>query len=309
MIKVTSNRNIKSLLRISIAFLFIVLASCGTDETKPDQTDTKPIKLEYKQQDEQKQPAMSEKTDAAEPEMSMEERLQKAAEINAELGIAYLRRGDIEKADLKLQKAYRQNSESVAVNLGLALLNEKLKYKEKAEKFFLEAVRLEGKERAASAHNNYARFLCAQGRYDQSDQMFKIAFANKLYQQREISYTNAGYCAFLADKHDKAVEYYREALSYNKTYAPALLNMAKLFLLKKQAPLAKAYMDRYNIVGPQTPDAILVAYKIEKSLGNKAESTTLFNMLKENYPDSKQTHQAYMLEFNNEKTVDNKKNE
>lgn len=300
-----------SILRhISLAFLFLTLISCGSDEVKPDTTDTKPIKLEYKNNNEQNQAVLNDNQGSKEQGISETERLQRAAEINAELGIAYLQRGDIEKADLKLAKAYRQNNESVAVNLGLALLNEKLQYNDKAEKYFLEAVRLEGRERAASAHNNYARFLCTQGRYKQSEQFFKIAFANKLYQQREISYTNAGYCAFLAKEYDKAVEYYRQALSNNKIYAPALLNMAKLFIAKDQMPLAKAYMDRYKIVGAKTPDSILIAYKIEKGLGNTAEATTLFNVLKINYPDAKQTHEAYMVEFSKkDKTADNKKNE
>lgn len=285
-----------------------MLTSCSSDEVKPDKTGTKPIKLEYKEQKQPEQKAINDSDNSAAPKMSQQERMFKAAEINAELGIAYLRRGDIQKSDLKLAKAYRQNPQSVAVNLGMALLNEKLNYADKAENFFLEAVKLEGKERAASAHNNYARFLCGQGRYDQAEQFFQIAFANKLYQNREISYTNAGYCAFLADKHDRAVEYYRQALSYNKIYAPALLNMAKLFVHNNQMPLAKAYMDRYNIVGPKVPDSILVAYKIEKALGNTAEATTLFNDLKNNYPDSKQTHEAYLLEFqNSNKTTDNKK--
>ncbi len=306
-INMVSNNKTRNLLRFIMIFSFISLAACGSDEVKPDKTGLQPIKLEYKKQ-EGTQANSGDSAESKEPAMSEDERLVRAAEINAELGIAYLRRGDVEKADLKLARAYRQNPESVAVNLGLALLNERLQYNEKAEKYFLEAVRLEGKERAAAAHNNYARFLCGQQRFDQADQFFKIAFANKLYQQREISYTNAGYCAFLAGKHDKAIDYYRQALSNNKMYAPALLNMAKLFIHKKQLPLAKAYIDRYKTVGANTPESTLIAYKVEKSLGNDAEATTLFNMLKNNHPDSKQTHEAYMLEFqNNNKTTDNKK--
>ena len=290
-----------SLKYLFTALCILGLTSCGSDDVKPDKTGIQPIKLEYNKSNKTEQPAIDEGNDSQDPKMSEEERLKRAAEINAELGIGYLRRGDIEKADFKLSKAYKQNSESVSVNLGLALLNERLKYVDKAEKFFLQAVKYEGKERAASAHNNYARFLCTLGRYQQADQFFKIAFANKLYQQREISYTNAGYCAFLSKNYDRAIEYYRQALSYNRIYAPALLNMSKLFIAKDQIPLAKAYMDRYAVVGPKTPDALITSYKIEKALGNSAEATTLFNTLKNNYPDSKQTHDAYMLEYENSK--------
>ncbi len=292
--------------RILTISLFLLLASCGGEEVKPDEKGIKPIKLEYKNQQQSPQQDNSDSSqDNPDPD-----RFLKAAEINAELGIAYLRRGDIEKADMKLAKAYAQNPESTQVNLGLGLLNERLNYKEKAEEFFREAVKLEGREKAASAHNNYARFLCGLARYDEADQFFQVAFRNKLYQNREVSYTNAGYCAFLAKNYDQAIEYYRTALTNNRTYYPALLNMTKLFAIQKQYPLAKAYIDRYFVVGPVTPDVLVLAYEIEQALGNDSEAATFFNRLKNDFPDSKQTHQAYMLESEikqNNKTTDNKK--
>lgn len=298
-----------SINRVLTISLFVLLASCGGEEVKPDKNGLKPIKkLEYKNQQQSQQVSQDDNSSSQnEPDPA---RLKKAAEINAELGIAYLRRGDIEKADKKLAKAYSQNPESTQVNLGLGLLNEYLNYKDKAEEFFREAVKLEGKERAALAHNNYARFLCGQARYKEADNFFQVAFRNKLYQNREVSYTNAGYCAFLAKKYDEAVEYYRTALKSNRTYYPALLNMTKVFVDQKQYPLAKAYLDRYFIVGPTTPDILVLAYEIENALGNDAEAATFFNRLKNDFPDSKQTHQAYLLESKikqNNKTKDSKK--
>lgn len=295
-----------SLTRVLIISLFVVLASCGGEGVKSDQNSIKPIKLEYKNQSPQ---VIQDESNSSTNKLDLN-RLKKAAEINAELGIAYLRRGDVEKADKKLAKAYIQNPESTQVNLGLALLNEHLSYKDKAEEFFREAVKLEGEYRAASAHNNYARFLCGQARYDEADHFFQVAFRNKLYQNREVSYTNAGYCSFLAKKHEKAIDYYRKALEVNRTYHPALLSMARLFIVQEQFPLAKAYIERYFIVGPKTPDSLLAAYEVEKMLGNSSEATTYLNTLKNYFPDSKQTHKAYMLESNvkqNIKTTDIKK--
>lgn len=297
--------SIKRILTIS---LFVLLASCGGEEVKPDKNGLKPIKkLEYKNQ---QQVSQDDNSSSSFQKESDPNRFIKAAEINAELGIAYLRRGDIEKADMKLAKAYIQNPESTQVNLGLGLLNERLSYKDKAEEFFREAVKLEGEDKAASAHNNYARFLCGQSRYKEADQFFQVAFRNKLYQNREVSYTNAGYCAFSAKKYDQAIEYFRTALKNNRTYYPALLNMTKLFVIQKQYTLAKAYLDRYFVVGPTTPDILVLAYEIENFLGNSSEAITFFNRLKNDFPDSKQTHQAYILESEikqNNKTNDNKK--
>ncbi|THB63771.1 MAG: type IV pilus biogenesis/stability protein PilW [Gammaproteobacteria bacterium] len=220
----------------------------------------------------------------------------KAAEINAKLGIAYLKEGKVEVAKKKFAKAYRQNPDSVSVNTGMGVLFERLDDIEKAEEHYKRAVDLEGEQNASNAHNNYASFLCGKKRYKEADRLFMLAAENRMYANREISLTNSGLCAFQQGDKDKAESRFRYALSVNKNYAPALQQMCMISFNKKVYKLAKRYLDRCMGTGMKNLEIVYLGYMIESKLGNDFEKRKYAGMLKSLYPDSKEAFKVYQDE-------------
>lgn len=217
----------------------------------------------------------------------------KAAEINAELGLAYLNEGNIEAAKKKLKKAYRQNPDSIIVQTGLGILHERLDDFKAAEKYYKKAVDLEGSNRAGTAHNNYARYLCKKKEYDNADKLFRLAYENKMYKSRELPITNAGVCLLEQGKTKKAKEYFRNALKVNNKFGPALIQMCKISYNEGVIKLSKSYLDRYMYGNQKTLEAIFLGYQIEKKLGNDIEKRKYAGLLKRNYPDSEETAKVY----------------
>ena len=86
-----------------------------------------------------------------------------AAKLNAELGIAYLERGDVTLAPQKIERALGQNSSDPDVQTAAAILYERIGAFDKADGHYQAAMRGEGND--PNRQNNYAGFLCRRGSY------------------------------------------------------------------------------------------------------------------------------------------------
>src|SRR6185312_1116251 len=109
-----------------------------------------------------------------------------AAVYNTELGIAYLRRGDLAIAQTKLDRALEENSDDPNVHSARALLFARMREEKQADREFREALRLAPKN--PDYRNNYAVYLCSVGRTDEGVQSFLSAARNPLYMTPEIAY-------------------------------------------------------------------------------------------------------------------------
>ena len=83
----------------------------------------------------------------------------KQAEINTQLGIAYLRKGMHEQSMQKLEKALKQDSRYAPAHDAIAVLYEQIGDPDKAEKHYKRSLALDSKN--ASTLNNYGQFLCS----------------------------------------------------------------------------------------------------------------------------------------------------
>ena len=83
-----------------------------------------------------------------------------AAQINQELGIAYLRQGNYEQARTKLEKAVDDDPDLATAHSALGLVYERLGAIDEAEDEYRRAVRLAGKD--SNTLNALAVFLCVQ---------------------------------------------------------------------------------------------------------------------------------------------------
>jgi len=210
----------------------------------------------------------------------------KAASINVELGIAYMRHGNKQAAMEKLQKALQEDPTLVKGHTAIAVLYEQLQEFEMAEQHFRRALQLAPKD--SSANNNYGGFLCRRGHYAEAVKHFDLAAANPLYDQPELALTNAGLCLLREEKLDQAERYFREALKKNPFYPQALLNMARVSLQQQQYLSARAYLQRFQEVARHTPESLAVGIEAETALGDRDAVASYRLLLKNNFPTSPQ---------------------
>ncbi len=198
-----------------------------------------------------------------------------------------MRRGNFEKSLEKFERAKDADPDYHAVYNGYGLLYQRLGETSKAEKNFKKALKLNKNDSATM--NNYGRFLCQSGRYDEAEKIFMNAASNPIYETPEIAITNAGTCSIVQGDLDKAEAHFRRALSINTKIATALIQMSQISYDKKNYLSARAYLQRYLAVAKHTSRSLWLGIRIENQLGDKDLISSYSLLLRNNYPDSKET--------------------
>ncbi|HWS03355.1 MAG TPA: type IV pilus biogenesis/stability protein PilW [Gammaproteobacteria bacterium] len=211
------------------------------------------------------------------------------AAANVELGVLYMREGKKNVAMDVLQKALKQDPNSADAHNAIAVLYESLGETDKADTHFKRALSLNSQD--SQAHNNYGSFLCRNQRADEAEKHYLAAAANPLYETPELSYTNAGSCAYNAKDTAKAEQYWRKALELNAQFSPALLQMARLNVNQKNYMSARAYLQRFHAVARPSPESLWLGIQTERVLGDKNAEASYSMLLKNGYPDSPQAKQ------------------
>lgn len=215
-----------------------------------------------------------------------EEQTHSPAEVNVELGLLYMREGQKSIALEKFQKAIEQNPNLPAAHNAIAVLYENLGETDKADSHYRRALSLDPKD--SQAHNNYGSFLCKEKRWDDAEEHYLKAAANPLYETPELSYTNAGTCAFTAKDVAKAEKYWRKALELNPRFPPALMQMARLEVAQQNYLSARAYLQRLHELVRPNAETLWLGIQTERVLGDKNAEASYTLRLKNGFPDSPQ---------------------
>ena len=139
----------------------------------------------------------------------------KVAIANAELGVAYLEKGNYKVAMIKLKKALKFDDENVNAHHYIAELYRRLKQNDLANSHFIEALELNDED--SSIKNNYGIFLCGTGSYEKGLALFNKVLADPLYNKKGQAYENMGLCAEKQGNIRNAEKYFKAALKFNKT--------------------------------------------------------------------------------------------
>ena len=176
-----------------------------------------------------------------------EDKREEAAKVYTDLGVGYMREGQLEVALNELNRALEADPDYPLAHNSIAVLYERLGEDDKADRHFRKAVSLPGRQ--PRAHNNYGTFLCRKGRYDEAEKNFMAAARDPLYESW-VAYTNAGNCILRIPDLHRAEAYFRRALKGNPQFAPALEQMVRVSYDKKAYLSARAYLQRYLAVAP-----------------------------------------------------------
>lgn len=218
------------------------------------------------------------------------------AEINAQLGIEYMRKGMYEAAMEKLTKAVKQNSHLQLAQVSLAILYEKLGEDGKALKHYRKAYSINRKDPVTL--NAYGQFLCRDGKLEKADEMFMTAVKDPLYQYPELIFTNAGICAMKRPDAVLASSYFRKALQRNPNYVPALREMVRASFAQEKYLATRAYLQRLQTASSLTPEFLWIGVQAEAALqdSNAVASYTL--VLKNQFPEADETQALIEWERN-----------
>lgn len=243
-------------LRLAVVFLSCTLAACVTS-TKDG---GKPLK--------------SESPDAT------------AAKYNIQLGTAYLQQGNYPLAKEKLERSLKQNPKDPDVHTSLGLLYDRVGESKLADKHFREALRLAPEKPDIS--NNYAIYLCKNGRVDEGVERFMAVAANKYYQTPEVALTNAGVCLRGAKRLDEAQQRFVGAIKARPNYSEATVQLSSLYLERNQIAEARKVVDTYLSAFKPNPDVLLSAVTVARVSKDRMSEEKHSRALRLEFPDSAQ---------------------
>jgi len=221
---------------------------------------------------------------------------QRAAEINLELGVEHLRKGNLQQAKEKIDRALDQNPRYARAHLVAGMLYTRLGDENKAESHYERAIALEPKN--PEFRNNYAVYLCQQKKFERGRKLALEAAADPLYKTPEVAYLNAGTCARGAGDVKGAEENFRRALAAKPRFGEALFQLAELAYQRTEYMSARAFLERYLEVGRTSPATLWLGVRIERGLGNKAQAQHYAQRLKTEYPTAVQTRELLESERN-----------
>lgn len=191
-------------------------------------------------------------------------KLEKTAEINTQLGMAYLEKQDMQRAKQKFLLALTQAPKSPQVWYSMAYFLEVTGDKQQAKEYYSKAVNLAPNR--GDVQNNFGTFLCRSGEYDAAIQHFLLAVKDPEYIETSSAYENAGLCALKIPNKRLALQYFNQAAIQDPNSAVALIEAARLNYDFGNYASAKIKLQQFLAISPPTPQSIYLSRQLEQKL-------------------------------------------
>lgn len=224
-----------------------------------------------------------------EPQASVDQR--RAAEVNAELGISYLRQNDLAQAQRALDRALQFDPRLAMAHLGMASLRERQGALDAAMEHYRRALALDSGN--PYVQTNLGDLLCRQGQFDQGQALLARAIANHAYSAREVALVAAGVCDVRMGRADRAEARLREALTIDPEYPQALYELALLTYADGRPFQTRAFLSRLAGLGVATPQSLLLCYRAESQLGNRVDAQECASQLLRQFPNSEEAAELH----------------
>jgi len=208
---------------------------------------------------------------------------------NVQLANGYLQRGQLDFAKEKLDKALAIDADNSQANNMMAVLQWRFKNYDAAEEHFRRAVREDQKN--SEAQNNFGAFLCERNRVDEAEKWFRKAVANPLYKTPAAAYENAALCFYKVKAYAKAESNFREALAIDSGLPNSLYHMARIAYDSGRTLAARGFLQRHFHASQDTPQALLLAVRVERKLKNKDDEASYAVRLRGKFPTSPEAQQ------------------
>lgn len=211
----------------------------------------------------------------------------KAAELNVELGLTYLREGYPVRAKEKLNRAHQLAPQLPQVHYAMGYYLESTGETTQAKAAYQKAIKLN--PQGGVEHNHYGAFLCRQQAYRASEVEFMRALEDPNYLDRAEAYENAGLCILEINDTTKAQYYFKKALDIDNRRPNALIELAYLAYQQQNIPLAQHYFNAYQANAPKTARSLGLGLKLAQQSGDQASAQVYQKQLQNHFPNSKES--------------------
>lgn len=214
---------------------------------------------------------------------------QAVAQAHTELAASYYQRTQYSVALDELNIALQADPGYASAYNVRGLVHMQLLEDQQADADFRHSLRLDPGN--SDTQNNYGWFLCQRGHAKESVPYFLRAVQNPLYPTPQRAYLNAGICSQKAGETRDAELYFRRALARQPNMPEALLGLAGVSYAKGNYPEAGSFLLRFEKwnTSPLTAEALWLAVRIERKLGDVNAEASYAAQLRKNYPDSVET--------------------
>jgi type IV pilus assembly protein PilF len=219
-----------------------------------------------------------------------------AAAYNVQLGIAYLHQGDIALAKDKLDRALAEDPGNADVHSARAMLFSRMRNPDKADAEFRTSLRLAPHD--PQVVNNYAVYLCQNGRTEEGVRRFEEAAHNALYRTPEAAYTNAGVCLRAAKRDEEARANFGRALGIRPSFAEAAYQLTELQFQHGELAPARAGIDAFIGSYEATADLLLLGVRVARAQGDKVGAQRYARRLQLDFPGTDQARALAELDRN-----------
>lgn len=212
----------------------------------------------------------------------------KTAKINAQLGIAYLERNNMQRSKQKLLLALNQAPDIPEPWYSMGYFFEATGNIKLAKHYYLKAVEIAPNR--GDTHNNYGTFLCRLGEYRAAIHQFLLAVQDVNYLDSAAAYENAGICAKKMPHYEQAIHYFDLALMHDVSRPISLINLAELHYKLGHYQLAQIKLDQYLIVGQPNAIAKRLQAKIDRQLLNQKKPVSYVKVFTAQLDDAHHYH-------------------
>jgi type IV pilus assembly protein PilF len=197
-----------------------------------------------------------------------------------------LQQGQVEEAERQARIAVAADPRSGDAHTILAVVLEQRGRMADAGAEYAKAVALEPQR--GTVLNNYAAWLCANGRPAESLPLFDRALADPSYPTPAAALANAGACGLSAGQVAYAEPRLRKAIEFDANSAVALAALADSEYRAGRYLEARAFSERRLAAAPATREVLQLASQIEQKLGDTAAAARYVQRIKAEFPE-KQT--------------------
>ncbi|HYJ41543.1 MAG TPA: type IV pilus biogenesis/stability protein PilW [Steroidobacteraceae bacterium] len=218
--------------------------------------------------------------------LKREDPTEAAAKTNVQLGVAYLQQGNYSLAREKLERSLKQNPKDPDVHTSLGLLYDRVGEPKLADKHFREALKLAPTNPDIS--NNYAIYLCKNGRVEEGVERFTAVAVNKYYRTPEVALSNAGVCLRGAKRLDEAQAMFVKSIKARPNYNEATVQLATLHVERGQLVEARKVVDTYLGAFRPDPEVLFAAVTVARAAKDKMSEEKFSRTLRLEFPESAQ---------------------
>jgi len=206
------------------------------------------------------------------------------ARVHTELAAVYYERGNMAVAleELRLASAADRNYPQAHSLFGLVY--QELRENKLAEESFKRALDLSPSD--PDINHNFGWFLCQTAREKESIGYFLQAVRNPLYNAPWRSYAAAGACSLRTNNVRDAEDYFLRALKLDPDEPTSLLQLGKIRYRQGNVDDARKLVGRHMKLVSPNADALWLAVRIERRLGERVAEQSYANQLRRRFPGS-----------------------